>query len=93
MEASPEYALRTLRIIVALTAVATAAVGLRFLSRWLSRAPLAADDGLIVLAWLFMLGLVVDCGYSMDLAPGAGLHRVRANRPQCTPPWDWADRR
>jgi hypothetical protein len=62
--ADPQHALRTFNIVIAIAAIATVGIVLRFLSRRLIRASFGADDGLILLAWLFMLGLVIDYGYS-----------------------------
>ncbi|MCJ1246815.1 hypothetical protein MMC30_004024 [Trapelia coarctata] len=60
-----------IRVILALGVLSTVAVFLRLVARWRSTASFSADDALIVVAWLMMLGSVINTSY-MYLVGGMG---------------------
>ena len=69
------------RVIVALSALSTLAVFLRYLARWSSRMPIGMDDVWILVAWIFLVGLNVNAGFSRfynlcQKAPSAELSSV-----------------
>ncbi|MCJ1401815.1 hypothetical protein MMC11_005032 [Xylographa trunciseda] len=59
------------RVIVALAVLSTVAVLLRMIARWRSKVPFAIDDILIGVAWLFMVGSVIN-GFYMYVVGGVG---------------------
>ncbi len=59
-----DYAKQYYQAILALAVVSTVTVFLRLLARWRSTASFSADDVFIVLAWLMMLGSVINSAFS-----------------------------
>ena len=52
------------RVFVALAVIATAGVVLRFVGRRMGKIQFGADDALILVAFIFMVGLVINAGFS-----------------------------
>ena len=59
-----ELARDYVRLIISLAVLATFAVALRLVARWRSSASFSVDDALIIVAWLMMLGSVINCAFS-----------------------------
>ena len=62
LEVGPLY----LHVIIGLAVLATVTVALRLFSRWMVRGKIGIDDYWMLAAWVFMMGLAINSGFSMS---------------------------
>jgi len=62
-------ALRTFEVALTLGCLATVTVFLRFVARRRTKTKFLADDYVTVVAWIFMMGLIVNAGIRMSSNP------------------------
>ena len=60
-QVGPEY----FHLTLGLAMLALLSGGLRFISRWLSKSRLGADDGWMIASMLLMMALIIDAGYGL----------------------------